>query len=278
MAGGHDRAVRAAHCGRVRDRPGLHQEQQPVAGRAADRRPRLGLPAALAETGVAEPVAHASYLINLGEPRRRPLGEVDRLARRRGRARRGPGDRRPGHAPGGPRRPGGGRRPGADRPGPGRGPSPDPGVAIRIALETTAGQGTCLGHRFEHLGRSWSRSASPSGSGSASTPAIFSRRGIPWAPRRSTMTRWRSWSGPSGPAGSGSCTSTTASARWAAGSTATPGSAAGDLGLEAVPPPGQRPEVPGPPDDPGDAQGGRRGRGPRRRQLAGPPGVHNLTD
>ncbi len=27
------------------------------------------------------------------------------------------------------------------------------GVATRIALETTAGQGTCLGHRFEHLGR-----------------------------------------------------------------------------------------------------------------------------
>ena len=27
------------------------------------------------------------------------------------------------------------------------------GVAVRIALETTAGQGTCLGHRFEHLGR-----------------------------------------------------------------------------------------------------------------------------
>jgi deoxyribonuclease-4 len=27
-----------------------------------------------------------------------------------------------------------------------------PGLAVRIALETTAGQGTCLGHRFEHLG------------------------------------------------------------------------------------------------------------------------------
>jgi deoxyribonuclease-4 len=28
-----------------------------------------------------------------------------------------------------------------------------PGVRCRIALETTAGQGTCLGHRFEHLAR-----------------------------------------------------------------------------------------------------------------------------
>ncbi len=27
-----------------------------------------------------------------------------------------------------------------------------PGLSIRIALETTAGQGSCLGHRFEHLG------------------------------------------------------------------------------------------------------------------------------
>jgi deoxyribonuclease-4 len=28
-----------------------------------------------------------------------------------------------------------------------------PAVAVRLDLETTAGQGTCLGHRFEHLGR-----------------------------------------------------------------------------------------------------------------------------
>ena len=27
------------------------------------------------------------------------------------------------------------------------------GVQLRVALETTAGQGSCLGHRFEHLGR-----------------------------------------------------------------------------------------------------------------------------
>jgi deoxyribonuclease-4 len=28
-----------------------------------------------------------------------------------------------------------------------------PGFKVKILLETTAGQGTCLGHRFEHLGR-----------------------------------------------------------------------------------------------------------------------------
>jgi deoxyribonuclease-4 len=35
------------------------------------------------------------------------------------------------------------------------------GVAVRIALEATAGQGTCLGHRFEHLGRIIDAAAEP---------------------------------------------------------------------------------------------------------------------
>jgi deoxyribonuclease-4 len=35
------------------------------------------------------------------------------------------------------------------------------GVAVRIALEITAGQGTCLGHRFEHLGQIRERVAEP---------------------------------------------------------------------------------------------------------------------
>ena len=35
------------------------------------------------------------------------------------------------------------------------------GVAVRIDLETTAGQGTCLGHRFEHLGRIMDSVAEP---------------------------------------------------------------------------------------------------------------------
>ena len=81
------------------------------------------------------------------------------------------------------------------------------GFAARIDLETTAGQGTCLGHRFEHLERilepgpgAWSVSAF------APTPVIFSRRGIPWRHRESTMRRSRSWIERSAASGFGSGT------------------------------------------------------------------------
>ena len=48
----------------------------------------------------------------------------------------------------------------------------------RIDLETTAGQGTCLGHRFEHLGAD-PRPGRRAGAARAfaSTPATFSRQG-----------------------------------------------------------------------------------------------------
>lgn len=36
-----------------------------------------------------------------------------------------------------------------------------PGLEVRIDLETTAGQGTCLGHRFEHIGWILDRVAEP---------------------------------------------------------------------------------------------------------------------
>lgn len=36
-----------------------------------------------------------------------------------------------------------------------------PGAKVRIALETTAGQGTCLGHRFEHLAEIFQLSKHP---------------------------------------------------------------------------------------------------------------------
>ncbi len=70
MAGGHHLAVNAAaDSGRVRDRPALHQEQQPVEGQAADRRPHRRLPrGARRDTGVATRSRHNSYLINLASP------------------------------------------------------------------------------------------------------------------------------------------------------------------------------------------------------------------
>ncbi len=36
-----------------------------------------------------------------------------------------------------------------------------PGYRVRVLLETTAGQGTCLGHRFEHLARILARVSGP---------------------------------------------------------------------------------------------------------------------
>jgi deoxyribonuclease-4 len=109
--------------------------------------------AALAETGVADPVAHASYLINLGSPvdalweksiaslaleieRGEALGIADLVIH--------PGA----HV-------GQGEEEGLARIARGLDEvhRRTRGVALRIDLETTAGQGTCLGHRFEHLGR-----------------------------------------------------------------------------------------------------------------------------
>ena len=63
-----------------------------------------------------------------------------------------------------------------------------PGIAARIDLETTAGQGSCLGHRLEHLGANHSSVfASRNDWGFALTPVIFSRQAIPSRLLKSTM-------------------------------------------------------------------------------------------
>jgi len=108
---------------------------------------------AVGETGVGPPVAHNSYLINMGSPDdalwNRSIDamavEVERCAAL------GIGDlvAHPGaHV-------GSGEEAGLARVA----SALDEvhrrtrGVGVTIDLETTAGQGTCLGHRFEHLGR-----------------------------------------------------------------------------------------------------------------------------
>lgn len=107
---------------------------------------------ALAETGLSGPVAHNSYLINLGSPddelwnksidamvveveRAEALGIRDLVAH--------PGA----HV-------GSGEEAGIARIARGLDEihRRTAGVAVAIDLETTAGQGSCLGHRFEHLG------------------------------------------------------------------------------------------------------------------------------
>lgn len=153
MAGGHDRAVRAAA------RLGMETVQVFTKSNNQWRAAPLteahiaAWKAALAETGVSEPVAHASYLINLGSPddalweksiaalvveieRGEALGIADLVMH--------PGA----HV-------GSGEDTGLSRIAAGLDEAHQRtrGVELRVALETTAGQGSCLGHRFEHLGR-----------------------------------------------------------------------------------------------------------------------------
>jgi deoxyribonuclease-4 len=153
IAGGHDRAVRAAHeVGFATVQLFTKSSNQWRAAALTEARV-AAFRAALGETGVAEPVAHNSYLINLASPddalwnksidamtveleRCHALGIADLVAH--------PGA----HV-------GAGEEPGLARVA----AAIDEvhrrtrGLVARIALETTAGQGTCLGHRFWHLGR-----------------------------------------------------------------------------------------------------------------------------
>jgi deoxyribonuclease-4 len=153
IAGGHDRAVRAAHA------VGFATVQLFTKGNNQWKAKPLGedqiaaFRAILAETGVTDPVAHNSYLINLASPdealwmksidamtieveRGEALGIRDLVIH--------PGA----HV-------GSGEEAGLARIARGLDEVQrrTRGVALTIDLETTAGQGTCLGHRFEHLGR-----------------------------------------------------------------------------------------------------------------------------
>jgi deoxyribonuclease-4 len=153
MAGGHDRAVRSAHSvGFSTVQVFTKSNNQWRAAELTDAHV-AAFRSALAETGVAEPVAHASYLINLGSPDD-ALWEksIASLAVEVGRGEAlGIGDLviHPGaHL-------GQGEQAGLARIARGLDEvhRRTRGVALKIALETTAGQGSCLGHRFEHLGQ-----------------------------------------------------------------------------------------------------------------------------
>ncbi len=151
MAGGYDRAVRAAaavgfETVQLFTKNNNQWKAPPITDAQAD-----AFRAALDETGVVDPVSHASYLINLASPDDAlweksidaMVVEVERCARL------GIADL-------------------VVHPGAHVGAGEEAGVArvaraldrildrtascaVTIDLETTAGQGTCLGHRFEHL-------------------------------------------------------------------------------------------------------------------------------
>jgi deoxyribonuclease-4 len=153
MAGGHDRAVRSAHAVGFSSVQVFTKSNNQWRAAALTEAHVAAFRGALAETGIVEPVGHTSYLINLGSPDD-TLWEksIDALVVEieRGEA-LGLGDlvMHPGaHV-------GTGEEAGLERIARGidEAHRRTRGVALRLALETTAGQGTCLGHRFEHLGR-----------------------------------------------------------------------------------------------------------------------------
>ncbi|WP_435019533.1 deoxyribonuclease IV [Tundrisphaera sp. TA3] len=153
MAGGHDRAVHAAHKVGFRSVQVFTKSNNQWRAAALTEAHTSAFKAALESTGVGDPVGHASYLINLGSPddalwqksidalvveleRGEALGLTDLVMH--------PGA----HV-------GSGEEAGLVRIARGLDEvhRRTPGLSIRVALETTAGQGSCLGHRFEHLGR-----------------------------------------------------------------------------------------------------------------------------
>ena len=153
MAGGHDRAVREAHSlGMATVQVFTKSNNQWRAAPLTDAH-IAAWKTALTETDISNPVAHASYLINLASPdetlweksiaalvveieRGEALGISDLVMH--------PGA----HV-------GSGEETGLARVAAGLDEvhRRTKGVTLRVALETTAGQGSCLGHRFEHLGR-----------------------------------------------------------------------------------------------------------------------------
>lgn len=161
IAGGCDRAVHAA------SRVGFQTVQLFTKNNNQWKAPALtddhcaAFRRALAETGVTRPVAHNSYLINLASPddalwqksidamtvevrRCQSLGIEDLVSH--------PGA----HT-------GSGEEAGLKRIAEGLDEvhRRTRGAAVTIDLETTAGQGTCLGHRFEHLAAILGRVAEP---------------------------------------------------------------------------------------------------------------------
>jgi deoxyribonuclease-4 len=161
IAGGHDRAVRAAaRFGFQTVQLFTKNNNQWNAPPLTDQH-REAFRRALEETGVVDPVAHNSYLINLASPdealwkksidamtveveRCAALGIADLVAH--------PGA----HL-------GTGEDAGLKRVAAGldQVQRRTRGAGVTIDLETTAGQGTCLGHRFEHLARVIEQVAEP---------------------------------------------------------------------------------------------------------------------
>lgn len=161
IAGGHRNAVRAAHAAgmatvQVFTKANHQWKAKPLTD--ADVR---AFRDALTETGLVDPVAHDSYLINLASPDDELWARsIDSLALELERAEALGIAALVAHP--------GAHLGAGEEAGLGRiGRALDeihrrlPGIATRVALEVTAGQGTCLGHRLEHLEAILDRVAAP---------------------------------------------------------------------------------------------------------------------
>jgi deoxyribonuclease IV len=161
IAGGCDRAVWAAHAIPFQTVQLFTKNNNRWDGVPLTDTHAEAFRSALGQTGVLDPVAHTSYLINLASPDdalwRKSIGamvdEVERCAKL------GITDLvlHPGaHM-------GEGEEAGVSRVALGLDEvcRLTTGIGVVIDLETTAGQGTCLGHRFEHLGAILARVSRP---------------------------------------------------------------------------------------------------------------------
>lgn len=161
IAGGCDRAVWAAHAIPFETVQLFTKNNNRWNGITLTDEHAASFRSALDQTGITGPVAHTSYLINLASPDEAlwkksidaMVDEVERCAAL------GIEDLvlHPGaHM-------GEGEEAGLDRAARGLDEvcRRTAGSAVRIDLETTAGQGTCLGHRFEHLGTILDRVRNP---------------------------------------------------------------------------------------------------------------------
>jgi len=151
IAGGYDRAVRAAHAVGFETVQLFTKNNNQWKGAPITDEQVTAFRTALEETGIVDPVSHASYLINLASPDEALWAKsIDAMAVEVERcARLGIADLvvHPGaHV-------GAGEEEGLRRVARAldRVVERTAGLAVTIDLETTAGQGTCLGHRFEHL-------------------------------------------------------------------------------------------------------------------------------
>lgn len=151
IAGGCDRAVWLAHAAGCATVQLFTKNNNQWSAPALDAEHIARFRAALDETGVAQPVAHASYLINLASPDEFLWNRsIDALVVEVERCHHlGIGDLvvHPGaHM-------GAGEELGLDRVARALDQTLErtQGLKVTIDLETTAGQGTCLGARIEHL-------------------------------------------------------------------------------------------------------------------------------